>query len=179
MTSATTPTTEPLASGPPDIVDHLAGIAPDSRLAQLRAQRPDVMRHAQGSYLALLEPDEPAGLGREEREAVALRVAVLTKSPALADWHRERLRRLGASDAAIAAVEHFPDGSPLSARRAAILRHVDRVTRELGSGTREHIEELTAAGLGPREVVTLSQLIAFLSFQVRLLAGLRLLAEDV
>ena len=34
------------------------------------------------------------------------------------------------------------------------------------------------AGLSPRDIVTISQLISFASYQVRLLAGLRLLAEE-
>jgi uncharacterized protein YciW len=37
---------------------------------------------------------------------------------------------------------------------------------------------LKAAGFGPRDIVTLSQLIAFVSFQARLLVGLRLVGEE-
>ena len=69
--------------------------------------------------------------------------------------------------------------SPLPDRLAAILRHTDLLTTDPGGASRPAIDELRAHGLAARDIVTISQLIAFLSFQVRVLAGLRLLAEDV
>lgn len=161
-----------------DVIDQLAGIVPDSPRGQLRARRPEVVRAAQGSYRALLEPDDPAGVRHHEREMIALRVAVLTPSPAVATWHRARLRDAGASDAVVEGIERFPDGPALSPREAAILRYTDRLTREPGTAGPAHIADLKAAGLRPREIVTIAQLIAYLSFAVRLLAGLRLLAEE-
>jgi CMD domain protein len=160
-----------------DVIDQLAGIAPGSPLAELRARRPDVVRHAQGSYLALLEPDDPGGVSRREREAVALRVALLTPSTAVAAWHRGRLRALGASDAEVAAIERFPEGDILSPREAAIVRHTDLLTRDPGAATPADIAALKSAGLSPREIVTIAQLIAYVSFSVRVLAGLRALKE--
>lgn len=171
------PATSPIDAGVQDVINRFAGLTSDSPLGQLRAQRPAVARHAQGSYQALLEPDDPAGVSRYERELIALRVAVLTPSPPLAAWHRARLSDLGASEAALAAVERFPDGPPLSPREAAIVRHTDRLTLEPGAAGPAQIAELKAAGLHPRDIVTIAQLIALLSFQVRVLAGLRVLAE--
>ena len=162
----------------PDVIDQHAGITPGSPLAQVRAHRPDVTRYAQSSYAALLEPGDPAGVSRREREMVALRIALLTPSPVVADHHRERLRRLSAGDNAIQAVEQFPNGPALSEREAAILRHTDRLTLEPRAATPAHIRELKAAGLTPRDVVTIAQLISFMSFQVRVVAALRALAED-
>lgn len=172
------PTIRPTGTEVPDVLNHFAGLAPDSPLAQLRAQRPEVVRYAQGSYQVLLEPDNPAGVSRSEREMIALRVAVLTPSPSVAAWHRDRLRALGASDATLAAIEQFPSGSALSPREVAILRHTDRLTLEPGTAAPAHLAELKAVGLSPRDMVTISQLIALLSFQVRVLTGLRLLAEE-
>jgi uncharacterized protein YciW len=54
---------------------------------------------------------------------------------------------------------------------------VDRLTQEPRAADEGDIQALQAAGLGARDIVTIAQLIAFLSFQVRLLAGLRVLAE--
>ncbi|MDQ2785588.1 MAG: CMD domain protein [Chloroflexota bacterium] len=178
MAQSTEPTTALTEDDAPDVINRLAGIAADSPLARLRAERPDVVRAAQGSYQALLEPDDPGGVSHSEREMIALRVAILTPGPPVAAWHRARLRDLGADDAALAAIERFPDGSALSARVAAILRHTDRLTRDPGAATPTHIAALKAVGLGPRDIVTISQLIAYLNFEVRALVGLRLLAEE-
>jgi CMD domain protein len=168
--------TEPVVGS--DTIDRLAGLAPDSRLARLRAERSEVALHAEGSYQALLEPADPAGVSRFERESIALRVAVLTPSEPVAAWHRDRLRKLGAKDDAIRAIERFPEGSGLSARAAAILRHTDRLTLAPAEASPAQIADLKAVGLSPRDIVTIAQLITFETFQVRVLAGLRLLAEE-
>lgn len=178
MATTPEPTTRPGKAESLDIINHLAGIEPDSPLGRLRAQRPEIMRFAQGSYETLLEPEDPAGVSRYERELIALRVATLTATPALADWHRERLGRLGAGEDVIADVERFPDGAALSERDAALIRHTDRVALQPASSLPEHIAALKAVGLDPRDIVTISQLISFLSYQARALAGLRLLAEE-
>lgn len=165
-----------------DVIDQLAGITPDSVVGQLRAQRPDITRYAQSSYETLFEPQDLGGVSHVERELLALRVATLTRTPALADWHRERLQQFGASDALIAAVEDLsgaPDASALSPREAALIKHTDRVASQPAASTKADVEALSAVGLGARDIVTISQLIAFLSFQVRTLHGLRALAEDV
>ena len=44
----------------PDVLNELAGITPGSPLAELRAQRPEVATHAQGSYTALFDPADGA-----------------------------------------------------------------------------------------------------------------------
>jgi CMD domain protein len=161
-----------------DVIDELAGSSGESALRRLRDQRPDVVRYAQGSYLALLEPEHPAGVSRAERELVALRVAVLERASELAERHRERLRALDAPEAFSAAGAQFPAGPELPERAQALLRFVDRLTLEPRAATQQDIGQLQAAGLSARDVVTIAQLIAYLSFQIRVVAGLRALASE-
>ena len=168
----------PLATiGNSDIINLLAGIESGSELADLRAQRPEVQQYTQGSYLALLEPDDPAGVSREEREAIGLRVAALERSQVVADFHLTRLQGLGVDDATLVAIEQFPDGETLPDRLTAILRHVDLLTRTSRSGSPRAIAALREAGLSGPDIVTISQLIAFLSFEIRVLAMLRALGD--
>jgi CMD domain protein len=169
---------DPGASNARDVINQLAGLSPDSPVARLRTERSDVARFAQGSYEAFLETADVAGVSQRERESIALRVALLTPNASVAEWHRNRLRALGISDSAIAAVEQYPPGADLTAREAAILRHTDLLVREPGEATPEHIAALKAVGLGARDIVTIAQLIAFESFQVRVVAALRLFAEE-
>jgi CMD domain protein len=175
LTKASATSTIPQATEDHNLLNQWAGITPDSPLARLRAERADVAGAAQRSYQALLEPDDVAGVSHFEREMVALRVAVLTSCPPLVAWHRARLQKLKADEATIIAIEHFPVGAVLPARERAVLNYVDRLTKAPGMATAEHQTELRAAGLTPRDIVTISQLIALLSFEVRVLAGLRLL----
>ena len=177
MTSATNATAGPGAAGTEDVIDHLAGIAPGSKLAQLRAARPALVAATQGSHEALFEPEDLGGVSHRERDGLALRVAVLTPSPELVTWHRERLAARGADAATIAAFEQGPGGTGLTAREVALLRHADILANTPGKATPGDIAALQAAGFSPRDIVTISQLIAFVSFQARLLVGLRLIGE--
>ena len=79
-----------------DVMDQLAGLAPDSPLALLRRQRPDVVRHLQGSDEAIFAPRDDGGLTPAERAAAALRVAVLLRDAALQEHYRARLDALDA-----------------------------------------------------------------------------------
>jgi uncharacterized peroxidase-related enzyme len=160
-----------------DVLSLLAGISGESAVGHLHAQRPEIVRYAEGSYRALVEPEEVAGLSRFERDLVGLRVATLTGSTPLAAWHRRRLRAIDVAASTIAAIESAPTSPPLSAREQAIIRHVDRVTQQPASATAADLAELSAVGLSAHDIVVLGQLTAFFSFQLRALVGLRLLVE--
>jgi CMD domain protein len=156
-----------------DIINQLAGLAAGSELARLRAERPETLQFAQGSYLALLEPDDPGGVTQLEREAIALRVATLERCLDVAELHRERLRTLDVTEKMIAAIEVGSDGVGLPVRLTAILRHSDLLTTSSRTGSPAALELLREAGLTARDIVTVSQLIAYLSYQIRTIATLR------
>lgn len=162
-----------------DLQGQLAGITEGSALAELRAQRPEIIRHTQGSYEALFEPADVGGLSRTERDLIGLRVATLTGTPELAAWHRERLQQAGVDADVIAAIEQYPNGNALSERQTVLLAHVQRVALSAVRSQPEDLDALKAVGFGPREIVTLSQVIAFLSYQARTLIGLRLLGATL
>lgn len=161
----------------PDVLDQLAGIGPTALLSGLRTQRADVARFAQGSYDALLDPPDPAGVSLVERGLIALHVAKISSSALLATHYRQRLVEHGAPVASIDAAEQFPAGDVLSPRLVAILQHATLLVNEPHTATPTNLAQLQKYGLSSRDIVTISQLIAFLSFQVRILAGLQLLME--
>src|SRR4051794_30105606 len=152
-----------MSDGNLDVMDTLAGIADGSPLAGLRRQRPDVLKHLQGGDDAIFAPAYYGGLTRPEREAAALRVASLLRDSVLEEHYHRRLVALG-------------ETHPLNgARGECILAHVDRVTMGPADASKADIDALFAAGLSPHAVVSLSQLIAYVNFQSRVLAGLRML----
>jgi uncharacterized protein YciW len=152
-----------MSDGNPDVMDALAGLADGSPVAELRRQRPDVVKHLQGSDDAIFAPSHHGGLTRPEREACGQRVATLLRDVALEEHYQRRLVALG-------------EMHPLNgARGESILAHVDRVTMDPGDAAKADIDALLAAGLTPHAVVSLSQLIAYVNFQSRVLAGLRAL----
>lgn len=138
-----------------DVIDDLAGISPGSRLDKLRALRPEVRASLHAYEAAIFEGE--SGLTPAERHAVARHVAELNAEPALAAHHQVR--------------------SGNSSRLSALNAYATLITRTPDQATPEAIQVLMQAGLAPRDVVMLGQLIAHLNFQARLLAGLRLLEE--
>lgn len=157
----------------PDLINQLLGLADGAPLAALRLQRPEAVKAIEASRVALFAPDV-GGLTLAERAAVALRVAVMEADAVLAKSYRARLAaQPGAPDAA--AVEAGSADPRLTPRLAAMLEHAERLVLEPIAAEPAHLQALAAVGLSPRAIVVLSQLIAFVTFETRLLAGLRLL----
>jgi CMD domain protein len=156
-----------------DVMDTLAALPPGSPLAELRRQRPEVVEHLQGSDDVIFSPADDGGLSRAERAAAALRAATLLRDAVLSGHYRTRLAALDPQGTLAKTVE----GSAriTEGRWDAILAHVDLVTRGPGAAERKDIDNLLAAGLSSHAVVSLSQLIAYVNFQSRVLAGLRAL----
>ena len=152
-----------------DVMDALAGLTPGSPVFEVRRQRPDVVRYTQASDEAIFAPKDDGGLTRLERLDAALRIATLLNDETLASHYRD----LFAEEAG----RNPQDGDGNPSRRALIQAHVDRVTRDPDSATKADIDGLKAGGLSPHEIVALSQVIAYVNFQSRVLAGLRMLRD--
>ena len=187
-----------------DVIDRLAGIEPGSRFDGVRAGRPEARANAQKSYLALFAPTDASDVSIEERFALATFVAGLHREAAALSFYRDGLARSNVV-AAIAAETargetqgpygHYPAG-PLSAEdKPGLIYRVEEANRSaLGqrlSAAMEHahllvfrprdasptaLQALLDAGWSTTGIVTLSQLVAFLSFQIRVIVGLRALA---
>jgi len=145
----------------PDLIDALVPLREGEALHALRHQRDKVAAATEGSYAALFDPTLP-GLGLAERLAAALRVAELSGSAALAAHYRERLASLPA-----------PAAGP---RLQAILDFAATLALRPVEGDRAALLKLPAAGLATAEVVALAQLVAFVAYQLRVVAGLQALA---
>jgi len=157
-----------------DILNQLLGIADGSPLAELRAQRPEATTHMEGSYRALFVNESKTTVTRSERFAVALRVASLHAEPVLV----ERYAAGVGSPELAASVRAGPAASGLSPRLKAMLTHADLLVIRPAAATSDDLLRLKANGLSDPEVVTVSQVIAFLSFQLRVFAALALLRGD-
>jgi CMD domain protein len=159
-----------------DVIDSAAGLSPSSPIAALRAQRPAFVQYSQGSYDVLIRPGEPGGVSLTVRAAIALRVAVLAGFAPLIAQYRQRLREIGAEPSVIEAAEK--GASHDLPGLTVVLHHVDRVTTAPAKAEKKHLDALLKIGFSPRDIVTISQIIAFVSYQVRVAAGLRLMAHE-
>jgi uncharacterized protein YciW len=156
-----------------DRIDRLSGIQPDSALYAIRRERPEFVDGAELCRHTVLAPENGLGLGHALRAALAARMARQIGREDLALTYDETLRDTGSSDvlSAIAtAGDVTADGFKM-----ALVHHADMVTRTPRDATRGDIEKLSEAGLTNAQIVALSELIAFVNFEARIIAGLEAL----
>lgn len=145
-----------------DTIAQLAHLEGSATTQATRQQRAKAIAATQACEDLLLAPGLPCGLPLAQRLAVARDVAAASGLPSLAGHHGASLARLPApaQDARWQAMQHFTQllaTNPAAADRTALLA-------------------LPAAGLGIEDVVLLAQLIGFVTYQARLVAGVAALA---
>ena len=163
-----------------DVVNSILGIDDDSPIAQLRNQKPTLVAELQEYYLSIFEPTEAsaAAFPLVDRALVAIRVASHTGSTAVATWYEGIARSNGASNEAIAAALNVPSSADGESSLDAAFRHADLLTTRPVDARKSDLDALKAAGFTPAGIVSLSQTIAFVSYQLRLIAGLRAFGGD-
>jgi uncharacterized protein YciW len=143
-----------------DVVDRAAGLTPDDPLHTARRFRAKVVEATEASHDALLrQPVE--GVSTADRLRVAQHVCTIAGAASLARHYAEMLA--GAHDFA----------APPSPASAAMLRFAAALITDPRLGDRAALDALRHAGLGDAAIVALAQLVAFLSYQLRVVAGLQ------
>jgi CMD domain protein len=160
-----------------DVIDAVLGLDPSSPVQALRERREKLKHFTQTSYDAALLPAEPGSFSYAMRAALAARIAGLWKAAELQAHYKAQLEEKGSTPdlRSIADPSFRPDGDK---RLATMLAHVDLVTLTPKEATRSNIEALYAVGLDDRDIVTLAGLIAFVNYQVLVVAGLKMLRDN-
>lgn len=158
----------------PDAMDTASGLTPSDPRFAMRRQRPAFVEGAKACRNAVLTPFEDQGLATAMRLALARRMAVANADMKVAGTYTEALSTAGGSDdeQAIAAGAAPAD---LPADAGVLVRHADLVTLRPREATADDVARLAAAGLTNPQIVALSELIAYVNFEVRIATGLRLL----
>jgi len=157
-----------------DLLRRIAGVEATSGLAEVLDKRADIFEMTQESHDAALMPADPGGISHAERAALACRVARLTDAPDFATHYEDLMSKAGAVGTTARIVDlEFLGGD--DTRLAALIRHVDLIANDPKSATGDAIEALKGAGISEPDIVRLSELVAFLSYQLRVAAGLKLM----
>lgn len=157
----------------PHLIETLSGAG--AGLAGVLAERAEILGLSQAAHDAVLLPREPGGISHAERAALAVRMAHANADTALAEHYQVLLRQAGESPALLAIAEGADPVTDADLRQRAIIRHVDLVTLSPKDATKADIAALVTAGLSEPDIVRLAELIAFVNYQARVIAGLRLL----
>ena len=150
---------------PTDVIDTAAGLDAGDPLHTVRRFRAKVVEATQASHDALLM-QPVAGLSPADRIRVAVHVCATAGATSLARHYAELLERDPGKE------------EPPSTALPALLHFAAMLTTDPRHGDRAAVGALTAAGLDDAAIVALAQLIAFLSYQVRVVAGLQALRDS-
>ncbi|WP_449121587.1 CMD domain-containing protein [Pseudomonas viridiflava] len=156
----------------PDLLDSLLNIAPGSPLHQIRHAREKVASATQGSQDLFFDPALDNDLSLSERLWVAYYAARLGKQATLTAHYLKQLQALGIKAPVLADVDAGAIDVLDDVRLAAILRFTRTLIESPVNGDQAALLALQHEGLSTAEIVVLAQLIAFMSYQVRLAAGL-------
>lgn len=155
-----------------DAIDQAVGLSSEDRLWRTRRQRPEFVNGAEQCLQSVLAPQDDQGLTADLRVALALRIAILNNDSALQQDYQAQWVQYSPSQA----LQDLANGShTLAEPLATLARHTDLVTQYPAQATEHNIRLLEQAGLSNGQIVALSELIAFVNFQTRIVAGLRLL----
>lgn len=157
-----------------DVIADIVGIEPGSALAEVVAGRADIMALTQQTHDGALMPENPGGLSHAERAAFACRIAKINDDKDFEAHFEAMMEKVGASDTTARIADIWFDGGS-DARFKALIRHVDLVAHAPKDATRRDIELLREAGIAEPDIVRLAELVAFVSYQIRVAAGLRLM----
>lgn len=193
---------------PTDVVDAIVGIETGSALDALRRRRPVTRTQTQTSFDALFAPRSADEVTLAERVLVAAFVTRLGGDDATAAFYRDRAAAIDPDRAGVvvaeasAAAAAGPFGryaepglqdentegrryqaddavrAALGARLAAALEHAHLLALRPREADASALAALADAGWSTDAIVTLSQLVAFLSFQQRVVTGLQTIAEE-
>jgi uncharacterized protein YciW len=162
-----------------DTIDAILGVKPGSNIAELRARKPELAEELEAFYQSIFEPssESAAQLSVRNRALVAVRVASHTGSAAVSAWYQQLAFEHGATRDEIGRVEDLTNTWSTPTTLGAAIRHADLLTTTPSATSAADLQALKEAGLTPAGIVSLSQTIAFVSYQLRLIAALRALGE--
>jgi uncharacterized protein YciW len=153
------------------------GLALDGAAAAAMEGRVGIFEMTAVAEAAVLRPADPGGVPRALRAALAARIAGRSGDPSLARHYGAGAGALAPladpamTGAACDALGVGDLGAPLS----MVVAFVDRVAQRPRDVVADDVASLRAAGVSDADIVRLCELVAFVAYQSRVVAGLRLM----
>lgn len=131
------------------------------------SQRDNIFALTQAAEDAVLRPQDVGAFGHDLRAALAARIARLASDETLVAHYLAQ-----AGDRA-----NLVDPTELGTSEdlSALLAFVDKVANQTRDIVAQDVSGLKAAGISDADIVRICELVAFLAYQVRVIAGLRLM----
>jgi len=145
----------------------MAGVMDDSSVAEAVELRSNIFEMTQAAEDAVLRPNDAGRWPHALRAAFAARIARANGEEALA---RRYLAEAAAYEALVDPTNNGDEHGLVD-----VLAFMDKVSTQTSAVEATDIANLGTAGVSDADIVRLAELNAFVSYQVRVIAGLRLL----
>ena len=144
----------------------VSGVSTESSLGEAVSTRSNIFEMTQLAESAVLRPLEYGMFPHEVRAALAYRIAISAGEPRLAEYYVASVGdEFNLSDSIM--IEGEPEST--------LIPFVDKAANDTKNIVAEDISKLQAVGVSDADIVRLCELIAFVAYQVRVAAGLRLM----
>lgn len=154
-----------------DLIDTLLKLNPTGNTYRARHFRDNICQSTQASYEALFS--DQLHLPLQTRWLVALYAAQLTQSHELTRHYLNEAEDTGVIEEALQAVLQDDLDLIVDPTLYAILHFTRTLTLKPIEGDQSALLALENAGITTEDCIALAQLIAFLSYQIRLVTGLK------
>lgn len=155
-----------------DTIDQLAGLQADHALHAIRHQREKVALATQACEDLLLGSELPSSLSQAERLVLAAEQARVSGITVLQQLYQQRAQALALPPALRRVLDEH--GCTTGDARLDAMRHFVRsLSLEPAQSDRQALLNIPAAGVSVDDTVLLAQLIGFVSYQARVIAGLQ------
>lgn len=145
----------------------VAELTADDPAATTALTRAETFDMGQAAECAVLAPKEVGAWSHELRAALAARIARMNGDLGLSAHYSARAGHL--------AVLADPDAEITTSELAPVVAFMDKVALETGQVESGDVTALQDANISDADIVRLAELNAFISYLVRVIAGLRLL----
>lgn len=154
-----------------DAIDHAAQLAADSYARRVRELRAKVITATQACHEHIFA-SATGGLTRDERLAAAQAVAQASGMTVLADVYAAQRVPLATQSGSPDAAAPTADDE---ARLHTIVDYARTIARDPLAADRDALRRLGEAGLSAPDIVLLGQLVGYVAYQLRVVAGLHAL----
>lgn len=155
-----------------DTIDQLAGLQADHALHAIRHQRAKVALATQACEDLLLGSELPSTLSQAERLVLAAEQARVSGITVLQQLYQQRAQALALPPVLRRVLDEH--GCTTGDARLDAMRHFVRsLSLEPAQSDRQALLNIPAAGVSVDDTVLLAQLIGFVSYQARVIAGLQ------
>ena len=144
----------------------VSGVSAESSLGEAVSTRSNVFEMTQLAESAVLRPLEYGMFPHAVRAALAYRIAISAGETRLAEYYAASVgNEFNLSDSIM--IEGEPEST--------LIPFIDKAANDTKNIVAEDISKLQAVGVSDADIVRLCELIAFVAYQVRVVAGLRLM----